>query len=275
MPLINSSGEVLQFFAIVSTLSFSAWETMIRTNENRLRVLYSLLRAPVALAQAIELPLKALTTWIELAYFHRLREAGYTLDEASDALGVSKRKASMLSSQLKRNFFDPEVHHGLPRRIEFLLWAERMSAQRIHQLLGADHATSDIAQALEQLVTEERIERRGEGVGERYALSRERSRMYRDDFMVRIDGLNDVVDLVARAIYSRFFRDSREAFARTVTFYAVDEDIELLPELYEELFEKLAEIDARASRSTREARPVQLSVIWDASSFDEMTNEQG
>jgi len=96
----------------------------ISDDELRRRIIYSLFGPVARLVQRYGLPVKEMTSLLEIACFHVLKKASYTLTEAADTLGVSRRKVAGLSKQLKQNFFAPEEAEGLPRRIEYMLWPE-------------------------------------------------------------------------------------------------------------------------------------------------------
>ncbi|MFB6372107.1 MAG: hypothetical protein ABEN55_03105, partial [Bradymonadaceae bacterium] len=120
------------------------------------RVIYSLMSPAVRLARAFRVGLEDVRKWVELAYFHELRRDGLTLKEVAERLDVSKRKASGLSRQLKTNFFAPEREYELPRRIEFLVWAEPMSKARLVQNLD-DVTVGEVEEALETLLEQGRV----------------------------------------------------------------------------------------------------------------------
>src|SRR5690606_23380815 len=100
------------------------------------RVIYSLLRPAARLARRFDVGLLEMKEWIELVYYHELKEEGLTLEQAASVAQVSRRKVAQLSKRLKLNFFTPEQKAALPRRIEFMLWAGPMTEGRIRQALS-------------------------------------------------------------------------------------------------------------------------------------------
>ncbi|MFB6350569.1 MAG: hypothetical protein ABEN55_09860, partial [Bradymonadaceae bacterium] len=72
------------------------------------RVIYSLFGPAARVATEAGLPLKEVTSFLEMACYHHLKSASMTLREAADVLDISRRKVAQLSKRLKQNFFDPE-----------------------------------------------------------------------------------------------------------------------------------------------------------------------
>lgn len=230
------------------------------------RVLYSVMTPTVRLARVFSVPLKETVHWTQVATFHELRKRGWTLQQIAEALDVSVRKASQLSAQLKENFFVPEREHELPRRIEFLLWAEPMSAARIRQVLrdegGEPIDEAEIVAAIETLEAQERVRLEAQGTTQVYVLSRRASRMYQDRWMTRIDGLNHMLSALTQAILGRFFEADPATFARTVTLHMRPEDTAALERFYQEtIWPFLAQLDEVAAEDP-EARPVDLGIFW-------------
>lgn len=236
------------------------------TNEERQRrVLYSLLRPAVRLARIFSIPLREMVRWFELAYFHELRQVDFTQREAAGLFDVSRRKVAQLAKRLKQNFFKPEREEGLPRRIEFMLWAGPESEGRIHQNLSA-YSADEVEEALELLVEQERLVKE-EGRTTHYRVPKHEFRLYRDDWLAKIDGLNDHLESVADSVFGRFFEEDDRAFARTLTFRIRDEDLDELRELYESVvFPTLAELDAAARDESddidEESTEMRLSMNW-------------
>lgn len=217
-------------------------------DEQRARVLYSLMGILARLVHLFDLRLKDVSQLLETACFHYLRQRGYKLDEIAGRFEISPRKASMLSRQLKDGFFRAEREHGLPRRIEFLLWAEPMSAARIAQLLRGEEEEEAIKEAIEELLEQDRIRLASGHHVPTYELDKQASRMYRDAFDTKIDGLNHYASQVANVTAGRFAFEDPRTFARTVTLRVLPEDLDTLQQLYQHtVWPTLTEIDARAA----------------------------
>lgn len=232
----------------------------ISDSELRKRVIYSLLTPAVKLARLFGVPLKDLTTWVETAYFYEVRSTGATLEISGKALGVSQRKATRLSKQLRESFFLPEVGHNLPRRIEFMLWAQPMGSARIKQVLPGV-TESAVEAALDVLLSRGRIRER---VGRTlmYEAVESVRRLPRDTWMARIGGLNSFVENLTHATFGRFFRREPRAFARTVSFQVPPGAVNELDKLYEELLlPRLREITEQAEEC-ESGEPMQLSLCW-------------
>lgn len=227
----------------------------------RHRVVYSCLLLPVRLGLAFGLSMRELIDLLQMAAFHETRRRDMKMREVSELLDVSMRKVSQLSSRLRRNFAAEEILEELPRRIEFMLWAEPMSEARIHQVLrGA--SGEEVDEALDLLVEQARVRRITEGDSVTYEVSRAEFRLVSQDWLARLDGLNNLVANLANAVDARFFEDEPAAFARTVSLRIRPEDLDRLHALYsDQIWETLRELDA-AAHDDPTARPIDLSIAW-------------
>ena len=234
----------------------------ISEEELRARVFYSLVKAAGRLARAFGMQLKEASSWLEISYFHELDEAGFTQGEAAELFGVSKRTVVNLARRLKENFFRPEQESELPRRIEYMLWAGEMTEGRIHQTLK-EASSEEVDQALDQLVEQERVLRH-DGRTTRYEVPRAEFRLYKDDWISRIDGLNNHLSNIVDGIYARFFEEDDQAFARTVNFRCKPEHVDELRELYEEkIFPELARMEKETEGDDEEGTvEMGLSINW-------------
>lgn len=234
----------------------------IAETERRQRVLYSVSGAIVRLAYAFGIKLKELSYWIETSYFHFLRDQGMTLNEIARELDISPRKASMLSRQLKSNFMASERQHGAPRRVEFLLWAEPMSAARLKQLLQREFNAGEIDDAIAELLEQERIKPTENPVTTTYTLAKSASRMYRDEFLTKIDGLNHFSKTFANVTLGRFETQDPRSFARTATLRCAPDDTDELREFYQDvIWPKLVELDERA-KERDDVFALDVSISW-------------
>lgn len=228
--------------------------------ELRSRLVFSLLLSAARMARWFEVPLKELTSHLQLAYFRDIRLSGLTLREATDALQVGMRKASELSQRLKENFFAPERDIALPRRIEFMLWAEPASRARIKQLLR-DVGEREIDQAIATLMEERRIKEAEDRPGFLTVTSTQ-ARLVKPTWMSQIDGINTLMRVVAGAAHERVMRQSPRALIRTLSFRIAEEDIGELRALYEDvIFPKLAALEERAA-GRGDAMDMDLSILW-------------
>ena len=234
-------------------------------NEEELvqRMLYAFLKPVVRLASRFRVPMKTIATLVQTAYFQELRDSGATLDEAADRLGVSRRSAARLSSRLKSRFLAPEMGHNLPRRIEFMLGAEPMSATRIHQVMR--ESRDDIDAAIETLVVEERIELLP-GRTPVYRPTPGTRELPRDSWVRRVGALTSLMENLGDAAYGRFFGALPTTFLRTLTFRAPPESSAELEEMfYESVLGKVTELRDRVDavpETHADADRFQLSVCW-------------
>lgn len=224
------------------------------------RVVYSLLAPAARVGRAFKLPLSELRDWAELAYFHELRASGRKQREIAEALGVSMRSVANLSSRLKQNFLDPEREVGLPRRIEFMLWAEDLSLARLQQVLSSEDPAA-IDAAVASLVAEGRIVEI-EGPRPVYSVTRSENRLYSDMWLARVDGLNHLVSTVSAAVFGRFFAGEPRSFARTIGLRVRPEDLPKLRALYEEqIWPALKALDDAAA-ADGDAEAIDIALCW-------------
>ncbi len=235
-------------------------EEELSEEELKRRVLYSLLAPAVGLARLFGVSLKELNDQVSMAYFESLRSRGLTLKEAADALGVSHRSASRLSKQQRQSFFRPELDHDLPRLVEFKLGNRPMSRQQLMEAL-APRDEAEIEQTLEVLMAQERV-RQIPSVPPIFEATSEIRRLSRNTWMNRIGGLNSLTETVAAATFGRFFATEPRAFARTLSFRALDVDVARLERLYSEILRPVIEDIDRKADEADEERSVQLSICW-------------
>ena len=238
----------------------------ISDEELRGRVIYSMLGPAVRLARLFRVPIRELTEWLELAYYHEVKDAGLTQRESASLFQVSTRKVAQLAARLRENFFAPEREAELPRRIEYMLWAGRASEGRIRQAFEAEYDRAEVDRALERLVRQERAVREA-GRTTYYTVPRSEFRLYRDNWLSKIDGLNNHLSNVADGVLARFFGDASQAderaLARTLNFRVRDDDLGELRRLYEEvIFPRLAALDAKAADVDDDTTEMGLSITW-------------
>lgn len=221
------------------------------------RLTYALMGPAARLAFRFGLGLADVRHLMDMAYFQEARRRGLKLQEVADLMGISISKAALLSKALKENFVDDEVEAALPRRIEFMLWAERLTLARMKQVLPYD--PKDVNDAIKAMERDQRIARDLDGV---YRLLIDTDRRVWDTWIARMDGVNNALKNVGNAVYARFFAPELPAFARTLTFRARPEDLAELREAYQALFELVQKIDEGAAETPQDAVEISLSVFW-------------
>lgn len=243
-------------------------------SELRERVMYAGLRGLARWARAARMPLKTTTRLLDVAYFHELRAAQLPIKRIAERLGVSPRRAALLSKALKDNFLKAERAHTLPRQVEFMLWAGPLGAARIRQALGDETRLEDVQAALDSLEAEGRVEKL-EGRAA-YQVTRANSRMVRDTWLARIDALDHLLQTVGDAVVGRFFENEAQAFARTVSLRIRPDDIAELRRLYEEvIWPRITELDAAAATDPA-AQPLNLALLWAPRAYiDQLDQEDG
>lgn len=228
------------------------------------RVMYALLRPAARVALAFGVSKRQLRDRLQMSYFHEARDRGLKLREICDALDISPRAAALLSKQLKENFLDVEAEVALPRRIEFLLWAEPLSTARIRQVL-TDVDDAAIDDAIARLVSEGRIKSDPDAKG-RWSVVRGDFRLVdAKGWLSRLDGLDTLLGTVADAAWSRFFGDDTQqarSFARNLALRVRAEDVPRLAELYQKtIWPTLAALD-EAAKGDPDAVPIGLAILW-------------
>jgi len=231
-------------------------------HQTRTRVIYSLLMPAVRLGLLFRFPLKEMGDLMQMAYYHEAKQQGLKMREISDQLEISMRKVAQLSKRLKRNFLRPESDHGLPRRIEFMLWAEPLSELRIGQALP-NAEPGAIEAALEQLLEQGRIER-VVGRTVTYAVVRSEARLVERGWLARIDGLNNVMGSLTNTVYARLFDNDPSSFARTLSLRVRSEDIGDLQALYQEvIYPALCALEEKAQGDMGdEVKTMDVSLLW-------------
>ncbi len=210
------------------------------------RLVYSLSKPAVRIADRFELGLKEMSTLAQIAYYERKRSRGLALRQIADQFDTSTRTVDRLAKTMRSNFFEPEHEHELPRRIEFMIWSQPMSMARLVQLLpGYDEAQLEDAVAL--LLEHKRIEE-CPGRTPVFAATSAANRLPDDTEAAKIDALNHLLSTVIQAVERRFLDRDARAAARNVSLRVRPEDLQEIERLYEDvIWPKLVELDARAS----------------------------
>lgn len=237
--------------------------TSMDPSELHQRVIYALLEPVASLALALGVSAKQVDELTQMALFHQTRRHGLTLSQASEVLDVSMRTVSRLSKLLKQNFLDTEARHELPRRVEFMLWAEPLSEARIFQVLTDVDDPDEVSQALATLMDEGRVQR-NIGRTVTYAIADGRRLLVGDAWLSRIDALGNLAGNLANTVFARFFGrgEPGASFARTLTLRVRRTDLERVAALYEQMiWLTLADLD-EAARGDDDAVAIDFSVIW-------------
>lgn len=223
------------------------------------RILYTLLEPPVRLAYTLNVPLKELVGWVQMAYYHEAKRNGLKVQGAAKLLQVTPRTISNLAQKLKLNFLNAVEAQDLLRQVEFVLWAGPLSEVRLCNALPEDPEA--VKRALARLLEQGRVvETRGRTIT--YRIARHEVRQPRDTWLARIDGLSNLLGSVTNAVYGRFFREEPQTFARTITLRVRPEDMERFSQIYEALlWKELVEIDAAAADDP-DALKIDLSYVW-------------
>lgn len=234
----------------------------IAPRELRERVLYALMEPAARLARSFGTRLVPFRDYAEMAYYHETKRRNLKMKEVAALMDISMSKVALLSRALKENFLTDESEASLPRRIEFMLWAEPLTLAKIKQVL-TDAKARDVNDAVRTLVDEGRIAKERGDNNTVYRLQIATDRRVWDSWLARIDGLQNALRNVGDAVYSRFFDpDDPLGFARTLTFRVRPDDVEQLRHFYEQLFQLVIELDQAAEADPEEAVPLSLSMFW-------------
>jgi len=241
-------------------------EENIRNEENPFysqvekRVIYGLLLPAVRLGFMFKVPIKEMGDLLQMAYYHETKRQGLKMREAGDLLDVSMRKVALLSKQLKVNFLELESQHSLPRRIEFMLWANPLSASRLIQAMD-EKAQDEILDALELLITKGRV-REIKGATVTYEVCSSEARLVDSTWLARLDGLDNVMEVIANTVYGRFFLGEPRAFARTLSLRMRQSGVEQLKLFYKKSFYPLLHQLEEEAKKDEEAVMMDVSLIW-------------
>ena len=236
---------------------------VLNREELGIRVLYAFIQASAELSAVFGVGLKTFERLSHMAAFHVLRRRKLDLNGISEQLGVSRRKVDQLSRLLKDNFFErfvaPEDAKALERRIEFMLWAQPMSASRLKQVLPVETSEA-VDSALESLTRAERVA----GLDGVYRITTPERRLVRDDWLARVGGLTHQLSAVSLAAVGRFLKDDQRAFARTISLRVPKDKLDALETLYrEEIWPLLSDLDAQCGEEPNvEAVPLTFSLCW-------------
>lgn len=230
------------------------------------RIAFALLAPTATIARIFEISLSDAKHLVDIAYFQEMRRQGLTLQAIASAMKVSMSKAALMSRALKSNFID-DADSDLPRKILFMLWAGPLSLARMRQIL-TDVEPKELKTTLRTLIKDNKI---AEEDGE-YRLLVQADRRVWDQWISRIDGMNNLVRHLTDTIYGRFFADESIAFARTLSFRLRPNDLERLQSLYQQIFELVVELD-QAAQGHEDALEVNLSVLWAEKDLTRSTNQ--
>jgi hypothetical protein len=223
-------------------------------------VCYALVSPLARLARFESARLDELADLVEMAYFHELRRAGLRLREIAERLGISPRKAALLSKRLKRNFLRPDDEVGLARRLEVILWAEPQSEAQLCRALPAEDP-GDVGRALETLVAQARVRRERAGRRDVYVREEVHAHLVGGVLASKLDALQNLLTNLAHVVHARFFADDARAFARTITFRVRERDLPRLEQAYRDLWQLVTELEADA-RSADDPLTLDLSILW-------------
>lgn len=220
-------------------------------------IFYAFCTPIVRLAARRGLPLRTLKHLVAMAYYHETRRQGLTGPVAAERLDVSLRTITLLSRRLK-DFLTVENQHGLPRKIEYLLWAEPVSLARLKQTMRAE--PKEIEASVERLVAQGRVRRRPDGrletTRQQFALADD------DDEGARLDGLSHLLEAVADTAAARFFDRDPKAFARTYAVRVRPEDVHRLADHIYPTLRSMTQLMDEAAHDSENPVEMALTVTW-------------
>lgn len=187
------------------------------------RLVFSLLKPAVRTAARFGMPVDRLVELSKLAYFEELRaKAPRDLDSVAKGLGVSYRTAVNFNRAVRGDFFRPEKEVEPLRRICGALVDGPRSAARLAETLGDEVSEDQLRRGLHLLVENGWLVEE-DGV---YRLAETLRSYVSDDLERRVDGLNNLLEVLADTVWQRFVeRNASTAMARTWVFAARPEQI--------------------------------------------------
>jgi len=167
----------------------------------------------------------------------------------------------MLAQELRSDFFDPEIEHGLPRRIEFLLWPEPLSEGRVYQHLRGE-SKENIKAALSSLEREGRIVSRI-GKSTMYEVASSSSSLVNSSLMRRIDAANNMIEGISKSIWGSFFSLKDPGLGRTVKLHVHKDDLNELDDIYREnIFKRLEKLEGRLIPGEQNSQAITVCYAW-------------
>ena len=220
------------------------------------RIIYTLFRPAIRLADFFRVPMKEIISWVELSYFQEVRNSELTLEEIANYLSVSVSKLSKLSRKLKGNFFINQKHLSLSRRIEFMLWDKPLSQARIEQVLR-----KDVTEVISKMLEDGRIiEQKGRTT--LFINAKTSTSLVSSDFSARLDGLKDQMDSITDMVFGRFLKKDPKTFVRSLTFRIRKSDVPKLEEIYRKhIFKSLEELEQKTIGAS-DVEEMRLTIGW-------------
>ena len=191
------------------------------------RILYSLFRCVSRIALKLSMPLSQMNELFQMAYFHEAREVkGMGLGDVADLFGKSLRTVSSLHHRFRGDFFAPEEEMQLRREIAQRIQDGPASFEELHadfpkikeiELLGA---IDDLLREKRILQSDETFRRNPE----------DHDFFSETDIRARVDGLNRQMDIIAEAVWRRFFEEDAagDAIARSYVFQGTPKEFEAM-----------------------------------------------
>ena len=218
------------------------------------RILYSLFRCVSRVALRLSMPLSQMNDLFQMAYFHEAREEkGMGLGDVADLFGKSLRTVSSLHNRYRGDFFAPEQEIQLRRKIAQRVQDGPVDAGELAAAFPQVKGTF-LTTALDDLLREKRILLDGE----RFRRNPEDHDFFSEtDIRARVDGLNRQMDIVAEAVWRRFFEEDETArsTARSYVFQSTPQDFnDLQDRLTAYLRDQAIAVDDAASAETSSTR---------------------
>ncbi len=236
--------------------------------------MFVFLRQAARLARKLDSPLKDFQDLAGVAYFDEFRQHDPTQKAVAKRMGISLRKAASMAASLRESFLRVDEDAGLPRRIEHMLWAKPASRARITQMISGD--SEQISRAIAKLIAEGRVEEDTTARTHRLSITRGHARLVEDDWVSRLDGVENLLHNVSDTVEDRFFEDEKAStsMARTVSVGIRSADLPKLRQLYEEQVWPFLIALEESSRGEEDVVEINLSMIWAKNREQERENEK-
>jgi hypothetical protein len=248
----QTSGESEDFFQASENVADP-------TRRSELRLVYSLLKPAIRLAERFRLPMRTMTDLVRLAYYEHLRERGLSNSEIALRLGQTERNVRSFGQRTRTEFFAAEREVGALRDVENAIAAGAVDVDAIAQHLP-ELDRGELDEALSHLQREGRIKRDAHG---KWTASHEYVVLSSEKFHHRIDAVNHFLDTSYRAIVQRLVLDNRQdARVKTISFSAVPQLLQrFLQRLEGELRRDIADLEEQATFDGDENRRYGIAFV--------------
>ena len=227
----------------------SGSQDTIPYQEYLLRVLFSSFQPAVKLGLELNYPLDTIKEMMTLALWKEAKAKHNTINLISLIFGKSTRTLKTLSARYNRGRFFQQSEMNLCRQVEDLLHKRPMCLDELSRRLPHYNEFDGASLAIQMLLKTGRVAEEFKDGKIVYVPITRHHNLYSDDWEMRIDALSEHTEAIAETLRLRFLESTPDprALARTFTFQAKEEDIQIFQEeLLEFIREKYRELEEQA-----------------------------